>query len=181
MGHTKRLTELYIQSIQNRYKTIFTIVRFGNVLGSSGSVVEIFNKQIPEGEITVTHPEMTRYFLTIPDACSLLLQSAAFKNNGIYVLDMGEPINIMELAKKMILASGLDVKIKITGIRDGEKIQEELVSYSEKLIPTDHKQILKIDSKINKPAELFYEILLLENDCNYINEIELRQRIKDIK
>lgn len=181
MGHTKRLTELYIQSIQNRYKTVFTIVRFGNVLGSSGSVVEIFNKQIPEGEITVTHPDMTRYFLTIPDACNLLLQSAAFKTNGVYVLDMGEPVNIMDLAKRMIMASGLDVKIKITGIREGEKIKEELVSYSEKLNPTKHNQIFKIDSEISNPAELFYEILLLENDCNYIDETELRERIKNIQ
>jgi FlaA1/EpsC-like NDP-sugar epimerase len=180
MGHTKRLTELYIQSIQKKYKTVFTIVRFGNVLGSSGSVVEIFNKQILEGEITLTHPDMTRYFLTIPDACNLLLQSASYNENGIYVLNMGDPIRIKDLANKMIDASGLEVKIKIVGIRQGEKITEELVSYSENIENTPHSEIYKISSNLNNPAQLFFEILLLENDCNYISESELRQRIKNI-
>lgn len=180
MGHTKRLTELYIQSIQNRYKTVFTIVRFGNVLGSSGSVVEIFNKQIETGVLTLTHPDMTRYFLTIPDACNLLLQSASFKKSGIYVLDMGDPIKIIDLANKMIGESGLDVKIQIIGIRPGEKIEEELISYEENVEITAHPQIYKINNNITNPAQLFFDIILLENDCNYISKEELKQRIINI-
>jgi FlaA1/EpsC-like NDP-sugar epimerase len=146
MGATKRVAELLLQTLQNG-GTQYVIVRFGNVLGSSGSVIPTFKKQIAQGgPITVTHPEMRRFFMTIPEASQLVLQAAAIGKGGqICVLDMGQPVKIAELAKNLILLSGLkpdeDIKIEYTGIRPGEKLCEELSTLLENTVPTNHSKI----------------------------------------
>jgi FlaA1/EpsC-like NDP-sugar epimerase len=146
MGATKRVAELLLLALQNG-ATKFVTVRFGNVLGSSGSVVPIFKKQIASGgPVTVTHPEMRRFFMTIPEACQLVLQAAVIGNGGqICVLDMGEPVKILDLARNLILLSGLrpdeDIKIEFSGIRPGEKLYEELSSLLEDTDPTAHEKI----------------------------------------
>jgi FlaA1/EpsC-like NDP-sugar epimerase len=146
MGATKRVAELYIQSL-NADKTRFVAVRFGNVLGSSGSVVPIFQKQIEAGgPVTVTHPDMQRYFMTIPEASQLVMQAGAIGQGGeIFVLDMGDPVRIMDLAKEMIARNGLklgdDIEIQITGVRPGEKLYEELSCDNEQIRPTGHSKI----------------------------------------
>jgi FlaA1/EpsC-like NDP-sugar epimerase len=149
MGATKRVAELILQALADRPKTTtcFTMVRFGNVLDSSGSVVPRFRKQIAEGKpITLTHPDMTRYFMSIPEAASLVIQAGAMAKGGdVFLLDMGEPVRIYDLAVQMICLSGLepgqDVEIQITGLRPGEKIHEELLIDSAKARPTKHPKI----------------------------------------
>lgn len=149
MGATKRLAEMFLQNLQARCdaKTRFIAVRFGNVLGSSGSVIPIFKQQIAAGgPITVTHPEVTRYFMTIPEAVGLVLKTAVVGSAGnIYVLDMGKPVKIVDLAKQLIELSGLrpeeDIEIKFVGLRPGEKLFEELQHKNELLRPTSHDRI----------------------------------------
>jgi FlaA1/EpsC-like NDP-sugar epimerase len=146
MGATKRCAELYVQSL-NAGSTRFVAVRFGNVLGSSGSVVPIFKQQIAMGgPVTVTHPEMRRYFMTIPEASQLVMQAGAIGKGGeIFVLDMGEQIKILDLAEALIRRSGLrvgeDIMIEFTGIRPGEKLYEELANDNEQTRPTSQKKI----------------------------------------
>ncbi|MDB4513357.1 polysaccharide biosynthesis protein [Akkermansiaceae bacterium] len=146
MGSTKRICELVIQSM-NEGDTIFTAVRFGNVLGSNGSVIPIFQKQLEEGgPLTVTHQEMTRYFMTISEAVTLVLQCGSMATAGdIFVLDMGTPVRIIDLAKNIIRLSGLqenvDISIEVTGLRPGEKMFEELVACGEELQPTDEEKV----------------------------------------
>lgn len=146
MGATKRLAELILLSLQNG-GTQYIAVRFGNVLGSNGSVIPIFKKQIATGgPVTVTHPEMRRFFMTIPEACQLVLQASAIGNGGqICVLDMGQPVKIVDLARNLILLSGLrpdeDIKIQFSGMRPGEKLYEELSSLLEDTVPTEHEKI----------------------------------------
>jgi FlaA1/EpsC-like NDP-sugar epimerase len=146
MGATKRLAELLLLGLQNG-GTQFVTVRFGNVLGSNGSVIPIFKKQIVAGgPVTVTHPDMRRFFMTIPEACQLVLQASAIGIGGqICVLDMGQPVKILDLAQNLILLSGLkpdeDIKIEITGTRPGEKLYEELSSLTEDTVPTHHEKI----------------------------------------
>jgi FlaA1/EpsC-like NDP-sugar epimerase len=146
MGATKRIAELLLLTLQNG-GTKFVAVRFGNVLGSNGSVIPIFKKQIAAGgPVTVTHPEMRRFFMTIPEACQLVLQAAVIGEGGqICVLDMGEPVKIVDLARNLILLSGLrpdeDIKIEFTGMRPGEKLYEELNSMLEGTVPTAHEKI----------------------------------------
>ena len=155
MGASKRIAEIYIQSkyfkITNSttpYKTKFITTRFGNVLGSNGSVVPLFTKQIQEGgPITITHPEIIRYFMTIPEACQLVLEAGSMGNGGeIYIFDMGDPVKIIDLAKKMIRLAGfkpdIDIKIKIVGLRPGEKLYEELLNDTAKNLPTHHEKIM---------------------------------------
>ena len=146
MGTT--IAEIYIQSFNSKSKTKFITTRFGNVLGSNGSVIPRFRKQIEKGgPITVTHPEITRYFMTIPEACQLVLEASAFGEGGeIFIFDMGKSVKIIDLAKKMIQLSGLslgtDIQIKYTGLRPGEKLYEELLSNKENTLPTHHSQIM---------------------------------------
>ena len=146
MGTTKRIAELILLALQNG-RTRYVAVRFGNVLGSNGSVIPIFKKQIAAGgPVTVTHPEMRRFFMTIPEACQLVLQASAVATGGqICVLDMGQPVKIVDLARNLILLSGLkpekDIKIQFTGTRPGEKLYEELSTLLENTIPTEHEKV----------------------------------------
>lgn len=143
MGATKRLAELICASAGSQ----FCAVRFGNVLGSNGSVIPLFKRQIAAGgPVTVTHPEIRRFFMTIPEAAELVLQAAAMGNGGeIFVLDMGEPVRIQDLARNLILLSGLkpdlDIRVEFTGIRPGEKLYEEVSSIEEDTVPTRHSKI----------------------------------------
>ncbi|HEY4248061.1 MAG TPA: nucleoside-diphosphate sugar epimerase/dehydratase [Lacunisphaera sp.] len=155
MGATKRIAELFIQSLQRhgQSKTKFMAVRFGNVLGSSGSVIPTFNKQIAAGgPVTVTHPDVTRYFMTVNEAVGLVLQSATLGEGGeIFVLDMGQPMKISDLARQLIELSGLepdvDIEIQYTGLRPGEKLFEELNHNTENHLPTEHPRIMRFASE----------------------------------
>lgn len=177
MGTSKRICEIYIQALSQRndIDTAFITTRFGNVLGSNGSVVPLFKKQIEQGgPITVTHKDITRYFMTIPEACQLVLEAGFMGEGGeIFLFDMGEPVKIVNLATEMIRLSGLkvneDIKIKFTGLRPGEKLYEELLASKENTLPTHHKKIMigkvrKHDHrKVNKQIEEMMLALQIEN------------------
>jgi len=152
MGASKRIAEIYVQSLakeskKNDSKLKFVTTRFGNVLGSNGSVIPYFKEQIERGgPVTVTHPDIIRYFMTIPEACRLVLEAASFGNTGeIYVFDMGSPVKIVDLAKRMIELAGYvpekDIMIEFIGLRPGEKLYEELLNDKETTIPTKHEKI----------------------------------------
>jgi FlaA1/EpsC-like NDP-sugar epimerase len=157
MGASKRIAEMYIGCMQKEQKTKFITTRFGNVLGSNGSVIPLFRKQIEHGgPLTLTHKDITRYFMTIPEASQLVLEAGSMGEGGeIFIFDMGESVKIFDLAKNMIRLSGLrypeDIDIKITGLRPGEKLYEELLANGENTMPTYHKKI-----KISKVRELDY-------------------------
>ncbi|HBY54107.1 MAG TPA: polysaccharide biosynthesis protein [Marinilabiliales bacterium] len=187
MGASKRLAEIYIQSLnQETNTTAFITTRFGNVLGSNGSVIPRFKKQIEEGgPITVTHPQITRYFMTIPEACQLVLEAGTMGTGGeIFIFDMGKSVKIVDLAKKMIKLSGLqlgkDIQINFTGLRPGEKLYEELLADKENTLPTHHAQIMI--AKVRKypfpeVKEQIQELLSLLNGQNDLMIVEKVKRI----
>lgn len=175
MGATKRLAEIYTQSLNAVSKTSFITTRFGNVLGSNGSVIPRFKKQIEEGgPVTVTHPQITRFFMTIPEACQLVLQAGTLGKGGeIFVFDMGESVKIIDLAKKMIKLSGFklgkEINISITGLRPGEKLYEEVLNVKENTLPTQHSRILvakvrEYEFKNVKNNYLVFKEITKEND-----------------
>jgi FlaA1/EpsC-like NDP-sugar epimerase len=182
MGSCKRLAEQYVEARAESSACRFVTVRFGNVLDSAGSVMPIFREQIARGgPVTVTHPDMVRYFMTIPEAAQLVLQAGAMGRGGeVFVLDMGEPVRIVDLARNMIRLSGLrvgeDVEIHFTGLRPGEKLFEELYGDGEKRRPTLHPKIMaaagaprrlveviaevrRLEAKVNAPPEVLRELL----------------------
>jgi FlaA1/EpsC-like NDP-sugar epimerase len=192
MGCTKRIAEIYVQSLSNRLEklglvtTVFVTTRFGNVLGSNGSVIPIFKQQIDNGgPLTVTHPEITRYFMTIPEACQLVIEAGVMGLGGeIFIFDMGKPIRIYDLAKKMLMLSGKeagkDIDIVFTGLRDGEKLFEELLNNKENTIPTHHEKILKAKVAEYPFDEITRYLDLLADLIEDKNELKMVTLMKEI-
>ncbi len=172
MGATKRIAEMYISCMQQEQTTKFITTRFGNVLGSNGSVIPLFKRQIEKGgPLTVTHKDITRYFMTIPEASQLVLEAGAMGNGGeIFIFDMGESVKIFDLAKNMIKLSGLkypeDIDIEITGLRPGEKLYEELLANGENTLPTYHKKIM-----ISNVRDLDYELVRSKIDELFVSNM----------
>jgi FlaA1/EpsC-like NDP-sugar epimerase len=193
MGASKRIAEKYVQSLQiknsnenNEKATKFITTRFGNVLGSNGSVVPLFTKQIANGgPVTITHPDIIRYFMTIPEACQLVLEAGAMGNGGeIYIFDMGKPVKIIDLAKKMIKLAGFipdkDIKIEIVGLRPGEKLYEELLNDTSKTIPTHHEKIMIAEEIQDEFENLHNEISELIGIANFFNNDDIVAKMKTI-
>lgn len=192
MGASKRMAELCLQALSEQlkdYQTCFSMVRFGNVLGSSGSVIPLFRKQILKGgPITITHPDIIRYFMTIPEAAQLVIQAGAMAKGGdVFILDMGEPVKIVDLAKNLVQLSGLsvkdennpkgDVEITYTGLRPGEKLYEELLIGGDNVRKTSHPRIMTAE-EVYLPFEQLSEILAeLENSCRDANYMAIRQTL----
>jgi len=194
MGASKRIAEKYVQTLQDKLNkeqedvenTKFITTRFGNVLGSNGSIVPLFAKQIQEGgPITITHPEIIRYFMTIPEACQLVLEAGTMGNGGeIYIFDMGEPVKILDLAKKMIRLAGFtpdkEIEIKIIGLRPGEKLFEELLNDTSKTLPTHNEKIL-IAQEIHDEYDIINEsIMALLDKIQLFSDEEIVIEMKKI-
>ena len=185
MGASKRMCEMIVQTLNHFYETDFVAVRFGNVLGSNGSVIPLFEKQIAAGgPVTVTHPDIIRYFMTIPEAVSLVLQAGAYAKGGeIFVLDMGEPVKIADLAKNLIRLSGYklgeDIEIEYTGLRPGEKLYEELLMNEEGLQDTENKMI-HIGKPIDMDEEKFMHQLIQLRDAANEDSDAIRAMVKEI-
>jgi FlaA1/EpsC-like NDP-sugar epimerase len=186
MGATKRVAELYCQGLSAVSATAFITTRFGNVLGSAGSVVPMFRQQIEQGgPVTVTHPEITRYFMTIPEAVRLILQATAMGEGGeIFVLDMGEPVRILDLAREMIRLSGFepgkDIAIRFVGLRPGEKLHEELFHGKEDLVGTNHPKILRAVARNVMLDDFMRQITELESKLGSESEAVLVRALKNI-
>ena len=188
MGATKRAAEKLIQSFNSESRTKFMAVRFGNVLGSSGSAIPTFQKQINDGgPLTITHPEMTRYFMSIQEASQLILQCCSFGRDGeIFLLEMGRPIKILQMAKDLIRLSGLepdvDIPIVFTGLRPGEKLYEELQLHNEKKVKTNHKKIMILkESSTREPWRLFLEqISALKSAADTLDKEKIQYLLKQI-
>lgn len=192
MGASKRIAEKYVQSLfcdlERSYskKTKFITTRFGNVLGSNGSVVPLFTRQIEEmGPVTITHPDIIRYFMTIPEACQLVLEAGSMGKGGeIYIFDMGKPVKILDLAKKMIRLAGYvpdkDIKIQFTGLRPGEKLYEELLNDAAKTLPTYHEKIMIAQDPMDEFAGLSQKIDLLINTAKTYDSHEIVLQMKGI-
>ncbi|GAB5558332.1 MAG: nucleoside-diphosphate sugar epimerase/dehydratase [Schleiferiaceae bacterium] len=186
MGATKRSAELYIQGQSQRedHGTHFVTTRFGNVLGSNGSVIPLFRKQISQGgPLTVTHKEITRYFMTIPEACNLVLEAGAMGNGGeIFVFDMGSPVRIYDLAVKMVKLSGLelgrDINIEVTGLRPGEKLYEELLNVAENTVATHHPKIKRArirpvnEEGLNRRLDELSELIFRQDNFSIVGKIK---------
>ena len=185
MGASKRMCEMIVQTLNHFYDTDFVAVRFGNVLGSNGSVIPLFKKQIAAGgPVTVTHPDIIRYFMTIPEAVSLVLQAGAYAKGGeIFVLDMGEPVKIADLAKNLIRLSGYklgeDIEIKYTGLRPGEKLYEELLMDEEGLQDTENK-LIHIGKPIDMDEEKFMHQLIKLREAADQDSNAIRNMVKEI-
>jgi FlaA1/EpsC-like NDP-sugar epimerase len=181
MGATKRIAEMYIQALNNSSSTSFITTRFGNVLGSNGSVIPRFKKQIEEGgPVTVTHPDVTRFFMTIPEACQLVLEASIMGKGGeIFIFDMGKSVKVANLAKKMIKLSGFelgkDIELKYIGLRPGEKLYEELLNNTENTLPTYHPKIM-----IAKVSALNYNEIALKINKFY-TPINGQDNVKVVK
>jgi len=186
MGATKRAAELYVQSLAQRSETRFVTTRFGNVLGSNGSVIPIFKEQIKKGgPLTVTHPEVTRYFMTIPEATQLVLQAGSMGHGGeIYLFDMGEPVRIVDLAEELIRLSGFspykDIDIVYTGLRPGEKLYEELLLAQEGTLPTSHEQICVAGSVAPTKELLDSQLEKLFDAAHYLDLAGVRSQLRVI-
>jgi len=186
MGASKRIAEIYIQSLFNSNETKFITTRFGNVLGSNGSVIPRFKKQIESGgPVTVTHPDVTRYFMTIPEACQLVLEAGNMGHGGeIFIFDMGPSVKIINLARKMISLSGLkpgiDIQIKVTGLRPGEKLYEELLANKENTLPTYHPQIMIAQVRQYEPKLVKNEIFELIETSNNSDKFAIVKKMKEI-
>jgi FlaA1/EpsC-like NDP-sugar epimerase len=193
MGASKRIAEKYVQSLQWKHKkedkgvvTKFITTRFGNVLGSNGSVVPLFTKQISEGgPVTITHKDIIRYFMTIPEACQLVLEAGAMGKGGeIYIFDMGKPVKIYDLAQKMIKLAGfipnVDIKIDIVGLRPGEKLFEELLNNSAKTIPTHHEKIMIAQEIEEEFEELHQDIIELITGSDVFDNDAIVSQMKKI-
>jgi len=193
MGASKRIAEKYVQSLQIKNQsenksdaTKFITTRFGNVLGSNGSVVPLFTKQIANGgPVTITHPDIIRYFMTIPEACQLVLEAGAMGNGGeIYIFDMGKPVRILDLAKKMIKLAGFiperDIKIEVVGLRPGEKLYEELLNDTAKTIPTYHEKIMIAQEIQDEFENLHLDINELIGIANFFDNDDIVAKMKVI-
>ncbi|HVT61958.1 MAG TPA: nucleoside-diphosphate sugar epimerase/dehydratase, partial [Legionellaceae bacterium] len=186
MGTTKRVAEIYCQNLNARADTQFITVRFGNVLGSMGSVLPLFQKQLAAGgPLTVTHPEMERFFMTIPEACQLILQAMSDGKGGeIFVLNMGEPIKIMYLAEQIIRLAGKipgkDIPIKFIGLRPGEKLYEELFHVSESLVPTEHEKLFKAKYREMNWNELTHAMAQIHQACELNQSKQLLYLLKHL-
>lgn len=193
MGASKRIAEKYVQSLHlkstqnnNLNHTKFITTRFGNVLGSNGSVVPLFSKQISEGgPVTITHPDIIRYFMTIPEACQLVLEAGAMGNGGeIYIFDMGKPVKIIDLAKKMIKLAGFipdkEIKIQVVGLRPGEKLYEELLNNSSKTLPTHHEKIMISQEILEEHEDLNKNIEDLIESANTFDNNKIVIKMKKI-
>ncbi|MBC7845858.1 MAG: polysaccharide biosynthesis protein [Flavobacterium sp.] len=193
MGASKRIAEKYVQSLYLKCKesngvciTKFITTRFGNVLGSNGSVVPLFSKQIAEGgPVTITHPDIIRYFMTIPEACQLVLEAGSMGNGGeIYIFDMGKPVKIIDLAKKMIKLAGFipdrDIKIKVVGLRPGEKLYEELLNDTSKTLPTYHEKIMIAQELQVEYEDLHLDIQELIGIASFFDNDDIVAKMKKI-
>ncbi len=186
MGASKRAAEIYVQALmhQSHSSTKFITTRFGNVLGSNGSVIPHFKQQIENGgPVTVTHEQIIRYFMTIPEACQLVLQAGTMGQGGeVYVFDMGKPVKIMDLARKMIKLSGftpdVDIKISVIGLRPGEKLFEELLTDSSKTLPTHHKKIMRAVDRLVDLNEVTNHIIEIADSCEKGDDVHMISKLK---